>query len=141
MYRIGQIAELVGVTPDTIRYYEQQKMMSHNNRTEGGFRLYDDNDLQRLKFIRHARELDFTLGAIRELLSIRIDPEHHTCKESKDIVEFRLMEIETRIRELKKCSNHLSGCTMHAAEHLIVAFIVLSSKRWSRVVKELNHEL
>ncbi len=46
------------------------------------FRLYSDNDLQRLRFIRYARQLGFT-EAIRELLSIRIDPEHHTCQESK----------------------------------------------------------
>ncbi len=46
-------------------------------RTEGGFRLYTENDLQRLKFIRYARQ-GFTLDSIRELLSIRIDPEHHT---------------------------------------------------------------
>ncbi len=58
-------------------------MMAHDVRTEGGFRLYTENDLQRLRFIRYARQLGFTLEAIRELLSIRVDPEHHTCQESK----------------------------------------------------------
>ena len=70
MYRIGEIAKLADVTPDTIRYYEKQQMMEHEVRTEGGFRLYTDKDLQRLKFIRHARQLGFTLESIRELLSI-----------------------------------------------------------------------
>ncbi|CAM3878172.1 Zinc-responsive transcriptional regulator [Klebsiella quasipneumoniae subsp. similipneumoniae] len=74
MYRIGELAKLADVTPDTIRYYEKQQMMDHDVRTEGGFRLYSDNDLQRLRFIRYARQLGFTLEAIRELLSIRIDP-------------------------------------------------------------------
>lgn len=74
MYRIGELAKLADVTPDTIRYYEKQQMMDHDIRTEGGFRLYSDNDLQRLRFIRYARQLGFTLEAIRELLSIRIDP-------------------------------------------------------------------
>lgn len=101
MYRIGEIAKLADVTPDTIRYYEKQKMMDHGQRTEGGFRLYTDDDLQRLKFIRHARQLDFSLEAIRELLSIRIDPQHHTCQESKRIVQARLDEVEARIQELQ----------------------------------------
>lgn len=85
MYRIGELAKMAEVTPDTIRYYEKQQMMEHEVRTEGGFRLYTESDLQRLKFIRHARQLGFSLESIRELLSIRIDPEHHTCQESKGI--------------------------------------------------------
>ena len=101
MYRIGELAKLADVTPDTIRYYEKQQMMDHNVRTEGGFRLYSDNDLQRLRFIRYARQLGFTLESIRELLSIRIDPEHHTSQESNGIVQARLSEVESRIKELQ----------------------------------------
>lgn len=101
MFRIGELAKLANVTPDTIRYYEKQQMMEHEVRTEGGFRLYSDNDLRRLKFIRHARQLGFTLESIRELLSIRIDPEHHTCQESKSIVQERLSDVEARIEELQ----------------------------------------
>lgn len=101
MYRIGEIAKLADVTPDTIRYYEKQQMMDHGGRTEGGFRLYTDHDLKRLKFIRHARQLGFTLESIRELLSIRVEPEHHTCQESKSIVQARLSEVEARIEEMQ----------------------------------------
>lgn len=100
-YRIGELAKLAEVTPDTIRYYEKQHMMEHEVRTEGGFRLYSEQDLQRLKFIRHGRQLGFTLESIRELLSIRIDPEHHTCQESKSIVQSRLADVEARIEELQ----------------------------------------
>ncbi|WP_435946988.1 Zn(2+)-responsive transcriptional regulator [Dryocola sp. BD586] len=101
MYRIGELARLADVTPDTIRYYEKQHMMEHEVRTEGGFRLYSQTDLQRLKFIRYAKQLGFTLETIRELLSIRIDPEHHTCQESKGIVQSRLKEVESKINELE----------------------------------------
>ena len=107
MYRIGELAKLAGVTPDTIRYYEKQQKMDHEVRTEGGFRLYTGNDLQRLKFIRYARQLGFTLEAIRELLSIRVDPEHHTCQESKSIVQARLREVESRIEELQSMQRSL----------------------------------
>lgn len=101
MFRIGELAKLAEVTPDTIRYYEKQNMMDHKERTEGGFRLYSEHDLQRLKFIRYAKQLGFTLNAIRELLSIRIEPEQHTCQESKSIVQNRLREVESRINELQ----------------------------------------
>jgi MerR family Zn(II)-responsive transcriptional regulator of zntA len=107
MYRIGEIAKLADVTPDTIRYYEKQQMMDHGGRTEGGFRLYTDHDLKRLKFIRHARQLGFTLESIRELLSIRVDPEHHTCQESKSIVQARLSEVEARIEEMQAMRSSL----------------------------------
>lgn len=107
MYRIGELARLANVTPDTIRYYEKQQMIDHEARTEGGFRLYTDHDLQRLRFIRYARQLGFTLDSIRELLSIRIDPEHHTCQESKSIVQARLDEVEARIQELQTMQRSL----------------------------------
>jgi len=108
MYKIGQLAKLADVTPDTIRYYEKQQMMDHEIRTEGGFRLYSENDLQRLRFIRYGRQLGFSLEAIRELLSIRIDPEHHTCQESKTIVQTRLQEVEGMIAELQHMQRSLS---------------------------------
>lgn len=107
MYRIGQLAKLADVTPDTIRFYEKQRMMNHEIRTEGGFRLYSDTDLQRLKFIRYGRQLGFTLEAIRELLSIRVDPEHHTCQESKTIVQKRLTEVEAMLTELQHMQRSL----------------------------------
>ncbi|CAD5359273.1 DNA-binding transcriptional activator in response to Zn(II) [Enterobacter cancerogenus] len=107
MYRIGELARLANVTPDTVRYYEKQQMIDHAVRTEGGFRLYTDNDLQRLRFIRYARQLGFSLESIRELLSIRIDPEHHTCQESKSIVQARLDEVEARIQELQTMQRSL----------------------------------
>ena len=107
MFRIGELAKLADVTPDTIRYYEKQQMMDHEVRTEGGFRLYSESDLQRLKFIRYAKQLGFTLVTIRELLSIRVDPEHHTCQESKSIVQSRLREVDSKIKELQHMKRSL----------------------------------
>ncbi|KMW71605.1 zinc-responsive transcriptional regulator [Photorhabdus luminescens subsp. luminescens] len=107
MYRIGQLAKLANVTPDTVRFYEKQGMMEHQNRTEGGYRLYTDQDLQRLRFIRYAKQLGFTLEAITELLSIRVDPAHHTCEESKQIVDSRLMEVEEKLLEMRKMRDSL----------------------------------
>ena len=107
MYRIGELAKIAAVTADTIRFYEKQQMMNHSFRTEGGFRLYSDNDLQRLRFIRYGRQLGFSLESIRGLLSIRIDPENHTCQESKAIVATRLDEVSKMITELQKIQRSL----------------------------------
>ncbi|NHB94298.1 Zn(2+)-responsive transcriptional regulator [Photorhabdus cinerea] len=107
MYRIGQLARLANVTPDTVRFYEKQGMMEHQNRTEGGYRLYTEQDLQRLRFIRYAKQLGFTLEAITELLSIRVDPDHHTCEESKQIVDSRLMEVEEKLLEMRRMRDSL----------------------------------
>ncbi|ABG15199.1 Zn(2+)-responsive transcriptional regulator [Yersinia pestis] len=107
MLKIGQLAKLADVTPDTIRYYEKQGMMDHGERTDGGYRLYTDQDLQRLRFIRYAKQLGFTLDTIAELLSIRIDPDHHTCQESKSIVDSRLSDVEGKIRELERMRDSL----------------------------------
>ncbi|MCP9269909.1 Zn(2+)-responsive transcriptional regulator [Xenorhabdus sp. XENO-1] len=107
MYRIGQLAKLASVTPDTIRFYEKQGLMAHEGRTEGGYRLYTEQDLQRLRFIRYAKQSGFTLEAIVELLSIRVDPEHHTCQESKQIVDSRLQEVEDKLLEMQKMRNSL----------------------------------
>ncbi|PIJ49124.1 zinc-responsive transcriptional regulator [Erwinia sp. OLTSP20] len=135
MYRIGQLAKQADVTPDTVRFYEKQGMMDHEVRTEGGFRLYSDNDLQRLKFIRYARQLGFTLEAIKELLSIRVDPEHHTCRESKDIVQTRLAEVQNMIGELQKMQDslqHLHALCCGTAHSSVSCSILEALERGAR---------
>ncbi|MCP2002139.1 UNVERIFIED_ORG: MerR family Zn(II)-responsive transcriptional regulator of zntA [Buttiauxella agrestis ATCC 33320] len=81
--------------------------MNHNIRTEGGFRLYVENDLQRLRFIRYARNLGFTLDSIRHLLAIRIEPNDDGCHNSKNIVQARLNEVEARLEELQAMQRSL----------------------------------
>ncbi len=58
-------------------------------------------------FIRYAKQLGFTLETIAELLSIRVDPEHHTCQESKSIVDARLSEVESKLAELTRMRESL----------------------------------
>jgi len=138
MYRIGQLAKLADVTPDTIRFYEKQHMMDHEIRTEGGFRLYSSSDLQRLKFIRYGRQLGFSLESIRELLSIRVEPAKHTCQESKAIVEKRLNEVNKMMAELKVMQQSL----LHLSEaccgdsHTSVACSLLEALERGPVLNE-----
>lgn len=135
MLRIGELARLAAVTPDTVRYYEKQGMMDHEVRTEGGFRLYSENDLQRLKFIRYAKQLGFTLETIRELLSIRIDPEHHTCQESKEIVQNRLRDVENKINELehmRRSLQHLNDACCGSAHSSVYCSILEALEQGAR---------
>ena len=67
---IGQASKECGIKAPTIRYYEQIQLLPSPPRTEGNRRLYDDGDLRRLRFIRHARELGFEIEPIRELLAL-----------------------------------------------------------------------
>jgi DNA-binding transcriptional MerR regulator len=97
--RIGEAAKASGVKAPTIRYYEQIGLLPAPSRTEGNRRLYEDTDLRRLAFIRHARELGFDIEAIRALLTLQDDP-HQPCGTADVIAKARLSEVKQRIRSL-----------------------------------------
>ena len=70
MLAIGYLAKKTGTKVQTIRYYEQVGLMPEPGRTDGGQRRYGNAELDRLSFIRHARQLGFSLDAIRELKKV-----------------------------------------------------------------------
>jgi len=100
--KIGQIAKACGVRIDTLRYYEKEGLIRPSARTEAGYREYDDNAVQQMRFILKAKALGFSLHEIRELLSLRIDREHHPCSEVKDLALAKLTRIEEKIEELQR---------------------------------------
>lgn len=102
MYRIGELAKRCAVTADTIRFYEKSSLLSPAERSDSGYRLYSKTDETKVKFIRRAKNIGFTLQEIGELLSIRVEPQHHTCEEVKNIADEKIMELEQRILELKR---------------------------------------
>jgi DNA-binding transcriptional MerR regulator len=71
MLTIGKVAARAKVTPDMLRYYEREKLLSPSAKTAAGYRLYDGEAVRSIQFIRHAQECGFTLGEIRELLRLR----------------------------------------------------------------------
>ena len=83
----------------TIRYYEQIGLLSAPPRNEGNRRQYDGNDLRRLAFIRHARELGFEVDAIRTLLALQDQP-GQSCAAADEIARARLSDVEQRISSL-----------------------------------------
>ncbi|AHM05899.1 Transcriptional regulator, MerR family [Roseibacterium elongatum DSM 19469] len=106
MLAIGTLAKRTGTKVQTIRYYEQIGLMPDPGRTEGGQRRYDQAELDRLAFIRHARQLGFTLEVIRELLDLSDNPSR-SCAEVDVIAHRHLKEVEARIARLEALRKEL----------------------------------
>ena len=100
MLPIGVLAKRTGTKVQTIRYYEQIGLMPEAERTEGGQRRYHTAQLDRLAFIRHARQLGFSLEAIRELLDLSDSPER-SCAEVDAVARRQLHEVEARLARLE----------------------------------------
>jgi MerR family mercuric resistance operon transcriptional regulator len=98
---IGALSEQTGCNIETIRYYEREGLLPNPPRTEGGHRMYDDEHLKRLTFIRRSRELGFTLEEVRGLLRM-VDGEHYTCAEVKSLTLDHLKDVRGKLADLKK---------------------------------------
>ena len=103
---IGRAATESGVKIPTIRYYEEIGLLTAPPRTEGNRRLYGSDDLKRLAFIRHARELGFEVEAIRTLLSLQDNPDQ-SCAAADAIAQARLIEVRDRISRLRALEKEL----------------------------------
>ncbi|GEA52073.1 heavy metal-responsive transcriptional regulator [Vibrio inusitatus NBRC 102082] len=108
MYKIGELAKLFDIKPDTLRFYEKHGLLKASARSDNGYRVYNYNDADRLRFIIRAKKIGFTLTEIEDLLSIQIDKDSHTCHEAKDIVDLKLLNVQEKIRELQVFQSSLS---------------------------------
>lgn len=98
---IGRLAKLAGVNIQTIRYYERCGILHPVSKTESGYRLYEERELERLRFIRHAQEWGFTLKEIGELLELKTFP-LSACNKVRKKAEDKLKIVEERIKSLKR---------------------------------------
>jgi MerR family transcriptional regulator, copper efflux regulator len=103
---IGQVAKLAGVGVETIRFYEREGLLAQPDRKESGYRQFDDEAVPRLRFIRRAKELGFSLKEIRELIDLQADPEASRAN-VKHCAETKLAGIEARIRDLLRMKDAL----------------------------------
>ncbi|MFC3630489.1 helix-turn-helix domain-containing protein [Paracoccus angustae] len=106
MLPIGKLSMATGVKVPTIRYYEQINLLPEPKRSGGNQRFYDQKSLERLRFIRHARELGFSLEAIRDLLSLSDDPDK-PCAAADAIAKAQLAEVESRLARLTALKTEL----------------------------------
>jgi len=98
-YTIGELAAAAGVPRSTLRYYERSGLMAPTGRTDGNYRYYDTEALERLRFIRAAQAAGFTLTDVSGLLDLR-DGSRAPCREVETLIEKRLAEITAKRKEL-----------------------------------------
>jgi DNA-binding transcriptional MerR regulator len=100
IYTIGQLARAAGVATSTVRYYERIELLQPAGRTAGHYRLYRDDALEQLRFIRAAQATGFTLEDITVLLQCR-DATPDVCHDVQGLIEERLADLETRMADLR----------------------------------------
>lgn len=118
---IGQLAKATDVKVPTIRFYEQIGLLPAPSRASNDRRIYDDDAVKRLSFIKHARQLGFSVDAIRDLLDLADNPDR-PCEQANLLATAQLKQVEDKIRQLRAlkqelgrmvdsaCSGQASGC-------------------------------
>ena len=116
--RIGEVAQRAGVSVDTIRYYEKRKLLPPSPRSEGGFRLFAVETIERVRFIKQAQEIGFSLDEIRTLLT---GGGSGACGQMRDLLHAKLEEISQRMKGLRTfkrtLTRHLQACEAELARH------------------------
>jgi len=115
MFGIKDLARQAGVTAPTIRYYEAIGVLPPPSRADNGYRVYDEQDLERLRFVTRARSLDFTLEEISEILSFRERGEA-PCAYVIGQITARIAEVDYKIAELTRLQEELQQLQQQAEQ-------------------------
>lgn len=111
--KIGQVSAASGCQIETIRYYERIGLLKAPSRTEGGYRDYTDDDLDRVRFVTRGRALGFSLGEIESLLRLAED-DGMSCQEVDRIARSHLVDVQRRLADLHRIEAELertiTGC-------------------------------
>ncbi|MBI3185134.1 MAG: MerR family DNA-binding protein [Myxococcales bacterium] len=98
---IGSVAKAAEVGVETIRFYEREGLIAEPPRRASGYRQYPPQTVRRVRFIRRAKDLGFTLKEVGELLSLRVDPST-ACPDVREMTRAKIQHIEQRIAELSR---------------------------------------
>lgn len=104
---IGRVARQAGLAIDTVRYYEREGLLEKPVRTAAGYRQYPAGAVARLRFIRQAKDLGFTLSEIRELLALKVAP-GKSCADVRKRAESKIDDIEQRVAQLNRMKRALA---------------------------------
>lgn len=107
---VSEFARQAGVNLATVRYYERRRLLPPPPRTPAGYRIYSEESVKRLRFIRHAQELGFTLKEIAELLGIS-GKKKRASKEVCDLARKKIADIDDRLKALRSLRNQLQRLT------------------------------
>ena len=105
-FTIGQLAKTTGVNIQTVRYYERLRLLEPCDRKPSGYRLYDGESLKRLRFIKNAQALGFTLREIAELLNLRVTSTAR-CGDVQRRALAKLTHVEAKVRDLQALARSL----------------------------------
>lgn len=105
--RASELADKAGINKETIRFYEKKGLLAVPIRSDGGYRQYAQKDVERLIFIKNAKELGFALSEIKELLAIA-DGDIYKCSDVRLIAESKLNHINNQLKHLKKLKTTLT---------------------------------
>ncbi|QSB04030.1 MerR family transcriptional regulator [Natronoglycomyces albus] len=97
---VGQLATTIGVSADTVRFWEREGLLPAPRRSSAGYRLYQEDSIDRLRFIRTCQRLGLTLADIAQLLQVR-DTGRCPCESAEGLLARRLAEVEDEIRRLQ----------------------------------------
>src|SRR2546423_7050462 len=98
---IGQVARRAGVGVETVRFYEREGLLEEPPRRTSGYRVYSEQVIKRIHFIKRAQRLGFSLKEITELLMLRVDGQT-SCEEVKQHTEAKITEVERKLIELQR---------------------------------------
>lgn len=127
MFSIGELSRRANVKVPTIRYYEEMGLLAAPERTSGNQRRYDASGLERLSFIKHARDLGFSIEAISSLIELQGHPDRN-CSEATEIALAQLADVKSKIkrlraleRELTRISKSCTGDTVSGDCHVLAS--------------------
>ena len=106
MLTIGKLATLADISTDTLRFYEREGLIAPSSKSAGGYRLYDEDAVVRLRFIKQARDCGFTLAEIQQLLLLRNQSEA-CCGDVRQRAIEKKLQLEAKIRALSAMSKAL----------------------------------
>lgn len=106
MMQIGEIAKMAGVNVQTLRYYEKRGILKPVSVKESGYRLYSKDATKSVSFIKHAQELGFSLGEIKDLLDLRV-PSESRCQKVRNRAMEKLSNVQEKLKMLRKIEKTL----------------------------------
>lgn len=122
---IGKAAKLAGASVDTIRFYQKLGLIRSARRSAGGYRLFDEEQVRELTFVRHAQELGFSLAEVKELLALR--QKHHACSEVQSMLKLKLGDVREKIKRFSRLESDLARALRNCNREL-------------RLKREIKHE-
>lgn len=104
---IGRLARLVELSTDTIRFYEEEGLLTPDDKTQAGYRLYGPQAVRRIGFIKHAQHCGMTLSEVRQLLELKAD-DRSCCSDVRSLAVSKKLQLENKIKTMRAMSQALS---------------------------------